>query len=117
MVAEAEFAFPENDVRAALQECWELATAEGKPAAATADKLGSIMDATVEIDSHGVARCFVSIQERTGIDIPETEAKDTGYESLDDLLANLVPLAKKYFEKQKDEIIKQKRDDADSGAR
>jgi hypothetical protein len=116
MVAEPEAVFPEDDVRAAIQECWDMATAEAKPPAPTADKPGSIMDRTVEIDSHGVARCFVSIQDKTGIDIPETEAKDTGYDSLDDLLVNLIPLAKKYFEKQKDKIAKQKCDDADSSA-
>lgn len=114
MAAEAGSPFPEDDVRAALLECWELATAEAKPPPKS-DKPGSIMDSPVEIDSHGVARCFASIEKRTGIDIPETEATDTCYDSLDDLLANLVPLAKKYFEKQKDKI-KGKSDDANNGA-
>lgn len=115
MVSEPQSDFPEEDVKAALRECWDLATAESKPPAPTQDKPGSIMDPTAEIDSHGVARCFVAIEKRTGIDIPETEAKDTCYESLDDLIANLVPLAKMYFEKQ---VLKtqRKRDNADSGA-
>lgn len=116
MVAEPEFPFPEEGVRAAILECWRMATAEARPPAPTADKPGSIMDRTVEIDSHGVVRCFVSIEEKTGIDIPETEAKATCYDSLDDLIANLVPLAQKYFEKQKGKIIKQKRDNANSSA-
>lgn len=116
MVAESEIPFPEDAVKAAIQECWEMATAEAKPPAPTAGNPGAIMDRDVEMDSHGVVRCFVAIDEKTGIDIPETEAKDTCYDSLDDLLANLIPLAKKYFDKQKQKLIKQKDDDADSGA-
>ncbi len=109
--------FPEADVRAAIEECWRMETSKGKVAAPTKDKPASIMQPLVEIDSHGVVRCFVAIEQATGIDIPETEAKDTGYDSLGDLMANLVPLAKKHFEKQKGKL-KAKRDtsDADSCA-
>lgn len=115
MVDEAVQAFPEEEVRKAIQICWQLETAEQRPPAPTAEKPGTIMDPLVEVDSHGVARCFVSIEKETGIDIPETEAKDTGYDSLDDLLENLVPLAKKYWEKQKSKLAAKKEADADSG--
>lgn len=109
--------FPEAKVRAAIQECWGMETSKGNVAAPTKDKPASIMDPLVEIDSHGVVRCFVAIEKATGIDIPETEAKDTGYDSLDDLMANLVPLAKKHFEKQKGKLkAKQEPADADSSA-
>lgn len=108
--------FPEAEVRAAILKCWEGETAKGTPAKPTPEKPGSIMDPLVEIDSHGVVRCFASIEKETGIDIPETEAKDTGYDSLNDLVANLVPLAKKYFDKQKGKPTKEKKGNADSSA-
>jgi acyl carrier protein len=109
--------FPEADVRAAIEECWRMETSKGEVAAPTKDKPASIMQPLVEIDSHGVVRCFVAIEKVTGIDIPETEAKDTGYDSLDDLMANLVPLVKKHFEKQKTKLkAKRVTTHADSGA-
>ena len=42
MVAEAEFAFPENDVRAALQECWELAQLQNFVAQEAGGGVGSL---------------------------------------------------------------------------
>lgn len=109
--------FPERDIRTAIEECWRMETSKGKVAAPTKDKPASIMDPLVEIDSHGVVRCFVAIAKATDIEIPETEAKDTGYDSLDDLMANLVPLAKKHFEKQKGKLkAKQDAANADSDA-
>ncbi|MGQ0659684.1 acyl carrier protein [Sphingosinicella sp.] len=99
IVSSGSSSFPEDKVIAAIKTCWIAETAKGTPEKPTADKPGSIMDPLIEIDSHGVVRCFVSIEKETGIAIPETEAKDTGYDSLNDLIANVVPLAKKYFEK------------------
>lgn len=111
-----ELTFPEAEVIAAIKDFWAAETRKGKSAAPTPDKPGSIMDPIVEIDSHGVVRCFTAVEEKTGIHIPETEAKDTGYDDLDDMIANLVPLAKKCFEKQKSKVVKQKPADADSDA-
>jgi len=110
----AEGIFPEAEVVAAIEHCWEIETA-GPPAEGSG-KPGSIMNPLVEIDSHGVVRCLAAIDKATGIDIPETEAKDAGYDNLEDLIANLVPLARKYFKKQKVPNAKPKSNDADSGA-
>ncbi len=111
-----DFPFPEAKVREAILKCWETEAGKDKPASPTVDKPGSIMDPLIEIDSHGVVRCFVSIEKETGIEIPENEAKDTGYDNLNDLVANLVPLAKKCFEKQKDRLKAERdTDDANSG--
>jgi hypothetical protein len=109
-----EIAFPDATVRAAILECWEMETKETKLPRSGDGQPGSIMDPLIEIDSHGIVRCFVAISKATDIEIPETEAKDEGYHSLEELLANLVPLAQKYFEQQKAKIAKRKKDNADS---
>lgn len=111
-----EQSFPEEAVRAAIVECWEQETKETRASKPDEKVQGSIMDPLIEIDSHGIVRCFVAISKATDIEIPETEAKDEGYHSLEELLANLVPLAQKYFEKQKAKIAGQKEQDADSSS-
>lgn len=107
-----EITFPEAEVRAAIIECWELETKDAKQRQPGDTTPGSIMDPLIEIDSHGIVRCFVAIAKATDIEIPETEAKDEGYHSLDELLANLVPLAQQCFEKQKKMIAERKKQDA-----
>lgn len=91
--------FPEAEVRKAIAAWW--AEEQPKLEKSAGDK-GSIMAPLVEIDSHRVARCLAAIEEATGIDIPTVEAEGTEFDSYEAMVEVLIPIARRYFKKQKD---------------
>jgi len=108
--------FSVAQVRKAIADWWNEEQGKlKKPGTSREAGAGSILEPLVEIDSHRVARCLTAIEAATGIDIPAVEAEDTEFDSYEAMVETLVPIAARYYEKQKGHLKKGK-DDAGSGA-
>jgi hypothetical protein len=94
--------FPLVDVQAALEEWWE---SEKNDSMLPGDEAGAtdagIMKPAIEIDSHRAVRALVTIEEIVKFSIPETEIKEGGYESFEEMKDHLVPRVQALFEKKR----------------
>lgn len=90
--------FPKAQVIAALTDWWASEKLETETLAALAPEpkgKASILTPIIEIDSHRVVRALLEIEKVIGRDVPEKLIKSGGYESFDELLADLVPKVEK----------------------
>jgi hypothetical protein len=92
--------FPEDAVRAALDQWWTDETADAAlPGDAPA--VPDIMKPAVEIDSHRAVRALVTLEEILKFTIPETVIKEGGYDDFDEMKAHIIPKLHEAFEKKR----------------
>ena len=93
-------AFPQDEVLAALDQWWndELADAT---LPGDMDPPPDIMKPAVEIDSHRAVRALVSLEEVVKFEIPESAIMEGGYDSFEEMKADLVPKVAALYEKKR----------------
>lgn len=102
-----EKVFPKDKVLASIDDWWadEVAQAAAFAAADEPVKapLGStsVLTPLKVIDSHRAVRCLLVLQDVVGKEIPEKVIQAGGYDSLDELKADLVVKLAKLFSKEK----------------
>ena len=94
--------FPLADVQAALDAWWE---GEKNDSLLPGDKPPptdvGIMKPAIEIDSHRAVRVLVTLEEVVKFTIPESEIKEGGYESFEEMKDHLVPRILALYEKKR----------------
>lgn len=81
-----------DDVEAALEQWWKDEQADSAlPGDAVPTPGVGIMRPAIEIDSHRAVRALIVLEEVVKFPIPETEIKEGGYESFDEMKDHLIP--------------------------
>ena len=98
--------FPKDKVLATIDTWWaeEVAQAAAFAAADEPVKMAagstSVLAPLKVIDSHLAVRCLLTLQDVVGKEIPEKVIQAGGYDSLDELKADLVVKLEKLFNKE-----------------
>lgn len=92
--------FPLADIQKALEEWWESEKADSAlPGDATPS--ADIMKPAVEIDSHRAVRALISVEEVVKFPVPESEIKEGGYDSFEEMKDHLIPRVLALYEKKR----------------
>ena len=94
--------FPKEKVISALNEWWASETSEDS-LRVSPPKSGvkvSILTPIIEIDLHRVVNALIVAEKIIGVDISESNIKEGGYSSFDDLIDHLVPRIECIFNKR-----------------
>jgi len=90
--------FPKAQVIEALSKWWASEKLETETLAALAPEPKakvSVLTPIIEIDSHRVVRALLEIEKVIGRDVPEKLIRSGGYESFEELIADLIPKVEK----------------------
>lgn len=94
--------FPHADVQAALEAWWENEKTDSiLPGDVAPAPDAGIMKPTIEIDSHRAVRALITLEEIVKFTIPESEIKEGGYESFEEMRDHLVPRVLALYEKKR----------------
>lgn len=90
------------DVEAALEQWWQNEQADSAlPGDAPPAPSAGIMRPAIEIDSHRAVRALIVLEEVVKFTIPETEIKEGGYESFDEMKDHLAPRVLALYEQKR----------------
>jgi len=94
--------FPELEVRNALAEFWkkQVQDREQDPFAPKSPPEGTVRDLLPALDSLTIVRSFIVIGKLLKIKIPVNLVKRGGYNSREEMLADLLPKLRKVYEKK-----------------
>lgn len=84
--------FPLAEALSALETWWNDEQADSAlPGDALPAPSAGIMQPAIEIDSHRAVRALIVLEEVVKFTIPETEIKEGGYESFEEMKDHLIP--------------------------
>ena len=95
--------FPKEKVIAALNEWWASEKASEGSLSASAPKAGvkvSVLTPIIEIDSHRALNALITAETIIGAEISESNIKEGGYNSFNELIEDLVPRIEAVFNKK-----------------
>lgn len=94
--------FPLAGVREALEAWWESEKTDSiLPGDEVPASDAEIMKPAIEIDSHRAVRALITLEEVVKFTIPESEIKEGGYESFDEMTDHLIPRIQALYEKKR----------------
>ena len=96
------FAYPRQAIMQELQAWWDDETGAGAAKDPFADppvRGGSVLDLQPAVDSLRIVTALVIIEKRLGFKVPVNVIQRGGYDSFEEMIADLVPKVQTLYEK------------------